>query len=157
MKKTHAYFMNIAIQMSKKSVLNNLTGGPFGCVIVKDKQVVGRGRNLVLKKNDPTLHGEIVAIQKACKRLKTVDLSDCILYTSCEPCPMCLMACKWANIKKIYFAATRQDAEKIGFRDAHLYSFLKKHPRTGVHMKKMEDKAVKAMLQWQERYPDAHY
>jgi len=95
---------------------------PFGCVIVdKDGKFVGEGFNHVVLDNDPTAHGEVVAIRNACKNLGTFDLSGCVLYTSCEPCPMCLNACKWANIKEVYYAADRYDAEDIGFRDRVFY------------------------------------
>ena len=93
-------------------------GGPFGSVIVRNDTIVGSGHNMVLKNNDPTAHGEINAIRSACKELNTFDLSDCELYTTGEPCPMCLAACMWANIKRVYYGCTISDNEKIGFRDA---------------------------------------
>lgn len=92
-------------------------GGPFGCVIVKDDEVIAKAHNQVLKNNDPTCHGEINAIQKACKNLDTYDLSGCKLYTTGEPCPMCLCACMWANIDKVYYGCNIKDNSKIGFRD----------------------------------------
>lgn len=92
-------------------------GGPFGCVIVKDGSIVGRGHNEVIKNNDPTCHGEMMAIRDACKNLGTFDLTGCELYTSSEPCPMCKCAIMWANIKKVYYGCTVSDAEDIGFRD----------------------------------------
>lgn len=96
-------------------------GGPFGCVIVRAGKVVGRGNNRVTSTNDPTAHAEITAIRDACTRLKTFQLDDCVLYTSCEPCPMCLSAIYWARIPEIFFANTRQDAADIGFDDDFIY------------------------------------
>ena len=106
--------------------IKNQEGGPFGAVIVnKEGKIIANGNNKVIKENDPTAHAEIVAIREACKVLNTNDLKDCILYTSCEPCPMCLSAIIWANIKEVYFACTRKDAEDIGFRDNDIYEFIK--------------------------------
>lgn len=96
-------------------------GGPFGSVIVKDGQIVGRGHNRVLKNSDPTCHGEMEAIRDACSKLKTHDLSGAILYTTAEPCPMCLGGILWANIKKVYYGCTIADTDKIGFRDDQFY------------------------------------
>ena len=109
-------FMKIAIKEAMNGI-NSGHGGPFGSVIVKDDEIISKGHNLVLKNNDPTCHGEIVAIKKACKKLKTYDLKGCILYTTGEPCHMCLCACMWANIDKIYYGCTIKDNGKIGFRD----------------------------------------
>lgn len=100
-------------------------GGPFGAVIVdKSGNVISRGHNEVLTSYDPTNHAEVVAIRKACLKLKTHDLSDCIIYSSCEPCPMCLSAIIWSNIKVMYFGATRYDAAAAGFRDDVIYRYL---------------------------------
>lgn len=96
-------------------------GGPFGSVIVKDGQIIGRGHNRVLKNSDPTCHGEMEAIRDACSKLKTHDLSGAILYTTAEPCPMCLGGILWANIKKVYYGCTIADTDKIGFRDDKFY------------------------------------
>ncbi len=101
-------------------------GGPFGAIIIdKNGNIIGNGNNQVLKEKDPTAHAEIVAIREACKKLDTQDLSGCILYTSCEPCPMCLSAIIWANIKTIYYGCTKEDAGKIGFRDDKIYVYIK--------------------------------
>lgn len=103
-------------------------GGPFGAVIIdKNGEIVSIASNTVLKDNDPTAHAEVNAIRKACEKLNTYDLKDCILYTTCYPCPMCLSATIWANIKKIYYAATKEDAAKIGFRDDYIYEFINKN------------------------------
>src|SRR5689334_14234820 len=113
-------FMQEAIELSKKGTENN-EGGPFGCVIVKDDQVVGRGNNKVTSSNDPTAHAEVVAIRDACKNLGSFQLDGCEVYTSCEPCPMCLGALYWARPQKIYFAASRYDAADAGFDDSFIY------------------------------------
>ena len=116
-------FMQIADELSKQNLLTN-AGGPFGAVVVKDGTVVGVGNNHVVENNDPTAHGEVMAIRDACKNLKTFDLSGCELYTSCYPCPMCLSAIIWANIKKVYYGNTKEDAADIGFRDDFIYKYL---------------------------------
>ena len=113
-------FMKKAIELSIESV--NKGGGPFGCVIVKDEEIVAEGSNKVTTTNDPSAHGEIVAIREACKKLKNFSLSGCELYSNCEPCPMCLSAIYWARIQKIYYANTREDAQKIDFDDSFIYS-----------------------------------
>ena len=104
--------------------IKNREGGPFGSVIVKDGKVVGRGHNRVLLKKDPTCHGEMEAIRDACKRLGRHDLSDCELYTTAEPCPMCLGGILWANIRKVYYGCNRLDTAEIGFRDDTFYEYL---------------------------------
>ena len=115
-------FMEMAIEEAKKGILQG-HGGPFGCVIVKNDEIVGKGHNEVLKNNDPTCHGEIMAIHEACKTLNTFDLSGCEVYTTGEPCPMCLAAILWANIEKVYYGCNIFDTEKIGFRDNKFYKF----------------------------------
>lgn len=116
-------FMQQAIELSKKSLSGN-QGGPFGCVIVKGDEVVGRGYNQVTGTNDPTAHAEVVAIREACNRLGTFQLDDCEVYTSCEPCPMCMGAIYWARPKLVYYANTRSDAANIGFDDSLIYDEL---------------------------------
>ena len=108
--------MKAAVRQAEKGIANG-HGGPFGCVIVKDDKIIGRGHNQVLKKNNPTLHGEMVALASASRHLGTYDLSDCDMYTTGEPCPMCLGATMWANIRNIYYGCSVKDTEKIGFRD----------------------------------------
>ncbi|MGE4397846.1 MAG: nucleoside deaminase [Sulfurimonas sp.] len=112
--------MNQAVKEAFVGVQLN-HGGPFGAVIVKDGKILSKAHNKVLKNNDPTAHAEINAIKKASKKLGTFDLSGCELYTTCMPCPMCLGAVKWANIRTIYYGATSEDADKIGFRDKEFY------------------------------------
>lgn len=122
--KKEAKFEHISVLQALMGI-NAKHGGPFGAVIVKDGKIVGRGHNKVLKKHDPTAHGEIVAIRNACKELKTHDLSGCVLYTSSYPCPMCLSAIIWANIKEVHYGNTAKDAAEIGFRDDFMYDYLK--------------------------------
>ncbi len=117
-------FMQEAIQLSLNGVVNN-EGGPFGCVIVKGDKIVGRGNNKVTSSNDPTAHAEVTAIRDACKNLGTFQLDDCEVYTSCEPCPMCLGAIYWARPKIVYYANNRQDAADIGFDDSMIYDEMK--------------------------------
>ncbi|MDQ6843766.1 MAG: nucleoside deaminase [Bacteroidota bacterium] len=114
-------FMGEAIALSQKGVDNN-EGGPFGCIVVKDNKIVGRGNNKVTSDMDPTAHAEIVAIRDACKNLGSFQLTGCEIYTSCEPCPMCLGAIYWARPKIVYYANSREDASLIGFDDSMIYS-----------------------------------
>lgn len=116
-------FMKVAKDMAEDNLVTN-AGGPFGACIVKEGRVVGVGSNKVLSTNDPTAHAEIVAIREACKNLGTYDLSDCEIYASCYPCPMCLSSIIWSNIKKVYYGNTKEDATEIGFRDDYIYSFI---------------------------------
>lgn len=113
--------MREAIRISVEKMRAN-EGGPFGAVIVRDGQIIGRGWNRVTSSNDPTAHAEVTAIRDACNTLHTFQLSDCELYTSCEPCPMCLAATYWARIRKVYYGNTRRDAAAIGFDDEFLYN-----------------------------------
>lgn len=130
-------YMKIAKDMAKNGVENN-EGGPFGAVIIdKNGNIISTGNNQVLKNNDPTAHAEIVAIRNACSTLKTYDLSGYILYTSCEPCPMCLSAIIWSNIKEIYYACTKNDAAKIGFRDDMIYEYLKGNNKDLINLKQL--------------------
>jgi guanine deaminase len=113
-------FMQEAIELSRNGMANN-EGGPFGCIIVKGDEIVGRGNNKVSSTNDPTAHAEVTAIRDACKNLNSFQLEGCEVYTSCEPCPMCLGAIYWARPKVVYFANNRQDAADIGFDDSMIY------------------------------------
>jgi guanine deaminase len=117
-------FMQEAVALSQQGANNN-EGGPFGCVIVKDDKIVGRGNNKVTSTNDPTAHAEVVAIRDACKNLGTFQLDGCEVYTSCEPCPMCLGAIYWARPSVIYYANNREDAAQIGFDDSMIYDEMK--------------------------------
>ena len=118
-------YMDLAIDLSDDNFEKNY-GGPFGACIVKDGKIIGKGINRVLKDNDPTAHAEVVAIRKACKHIQSYDLSGCELYTSCYPCPMCLSAIIWANIKVVYYGNSKNDAADIGFRDEFIYNYLNK-------------------------------
>ena len=120
--------MNEYMKLAKDLSLENLktnAGGPFGAVIVKDNKIIGKGSNNVLKNNDPTAHAEIMAIRDACMNIGSYDLTGCTLYTSCYPCPMCLSAIIWSNIKEVYYGNTKEDADNIGFRDKFIYDFIK--------------------------------
>ena len=117
-------YMKIAKELSEDNLKTNV-GGPFGACIVKDGKIIGKGSNNVLSNNDPTAHAEIIAIREACQNLNSYDLSGCELYSTCYPCPMCLSATIWANIKKVYYGNTKEDAAKIGFRDDMIYDFIK--------------------------------
>lgn len=121
-------FMREAIRLSRDKMRQN-EGGPFGAVVVRDGAILGRGWNQVTRSGDPTAHAEVVAIRKACRKLGTFRLEGCDLYTSCEPCPMCLAAAYWARISRIWFAGTRKDAAQVGFDDAFLYKEISR-PRT---------------------------
>ena len=113
-------FMREAIRLAEDGLQNN-RGGPFGCVIVRRGEIVGRGQNRVTSANDPTAHAEVTAIREACAQLRTFQLTDCELYTSCEPCPMCLSAIYWARIPTVFYGNTRADAAAIGFDDDFIY------------------------------------
>jgi guanine deaminase len=121
--------MRLAILEAKKGIKSN-HGGPFGAVIVKNNEVIAKAHNTVVKEHDPTCHGEMGAIRKACKSLKTFDLKGCEIYTTGEPCPMCLGAILWSNIDKIYYGCNIIDTEKIGFRDKRFYEFNQLEDKT---------------------------
>lgn len=117
--------MRRAIKLAREGVASGL-GGPFGCVVARDGVVIGEGNNRVTSTNDPTAHAEVVAIREACKTLGTFQLDGCVIYTSCEPCPMCLGAIYWARPERVYIACTRDDAANAGFDDAFIYDELNK-------------------------------
>ena len=146
-----------AIELSIESV--NTGGGPFGSVIVKDEKIIAEGSNKVTSTNDPTAHGEIVAIRKACKNLNNFNLSGCELYSTCEPCPMCLSAIYWAHIDKVYYANTRDDAKKIDFDDSLIYSELLKNvkKRKIPMVQMMRDEALKAFELWNKKTDKVKY
>ncbi len=149
--------MKRAIELSIKSV--NKGGGPFGCVIVKNNKIIAEGSNKVTLNNDPTAHGEIVAIRLACKSLDNFNLGGCELYSTCEPCPMCLSAIYWARIDKIYYANTRHDAQKIDFDDSFIYSEFKKNisQRKIPMVQMMKDEALKAFELWEKKTDKVKY
>lgn len=131
-------FMKIAKECAENGSSNG-EGGPFGAVITdKEGNIVAKGNNMVLQNNDPTAHAEVTVIREACKKLGTYDLSGYVLYTSCEPCPMCLSAIIWANIKEVYYACTREDAGRIGFRDDAIYEYLEGKNRDLLSLKQID-------------------
>ena len=150
-------FMQRAIELSIESI--NSGGGPFGSVIVKDEKIISEGMNRVAVNNDPTAHGEIVAIRNACKKLNTFNLSNCSLYSSCEPCPMCMSAIYWSRIGKLYYANTRDDAKKINFDDSLIYSEIsKKNEDRKIPIKQMlRDEALKAFELWDKKIDKIEY
>ncbi len=127
MKNDHTEFIKAAIQLSREGSQSN-KGGPFGCIVVKDGKIVGKGSNQVTSSNDPTAHAEVVAIRDACKNLSSFQLDGCEIYTSCEPCPMCLGAIYWARPSKVYYANTRNQAADAGFDDAFIYNEINVEP-----------------------------
>ena len=120
MTKSEKNFLERAIELAREG-MNKKAGGPFGCVVVKNNEIIAEGYNSVLSDNDPTAHAEIVAIRKACKKLNSFQLTDCDIYASCEPCPMCLGAIYWARPKRVIYANTRHDAAAIEFDDEFIY------------------------------------
>jgi tRNA(Arg) A34 adenosine deaminase TadA len=150
----HETFMREAIKLAEAGMRGG-RGGPFGCVVVRKGEVVGRGHNRVTSTNDPTAHAEVVAIREACAHLETFQLTDCELYTSCEPCPMCLSAIYWARIPQIFYANTRADAAAIGFDDDFIYQQVPLAPeKRAIAMKSLlRDEAQNTFREWQAK-PD---
>lgn len=150
----HHKWMQKAIDLSLEK-MNAGFGGPFGAIIVKDNKIIAQGYNQVTSAMDPTAHAEITAIRSACEALNTFDLSGCEIYTSCEPCPMCLSAIYWARLDKIYYANTRQDAAKIGFDDEYFY----KEVCTPIDQRSLpciqigHEEGLEAFKEWQKK-PD---
>lgn len=131
-------YMKIAKEIAENG-MNHDEGGPFGAIITdKEGNIIAKGNNQVLKNNDPTAHAEVVAIRNACSKLNTYDLSEYILYTSCEPCPMCLSAIIWSNIKEVYYACRKNDAAGIGFRDDMIYEYLKGNNTDLINLKQID-------------------
>jgi tRNA(Arg) A34 adenosine deaminase TadA len=151
-------FMARAIALSR-SHMEAGHGGPFGAVIVRKGEIVAEGYNKVTSSNDPTAHAEVVAIREACQKLGTFELSDCELYTSCEPCPMCLASAYWARIPVIYYANTREDAAAIGFDDAHIYDELAKpiQERSIVMQTMLRSEAWKVFQAWEAKEDKTRY
>ena len=144
-------YMEKAKEKADYGIKNN-EGGPFGAVIVDKKgNIIAEGNNKVLKNNDPTAHAEITAIREACKKLNTYDLSEYILYTSCEPCPMCLSAIIWSNIKKVFYGCTRKDAGEIGFRDDMIYEYLKGKNKELINLEEIDrEECLKSFEKYKE-------
>ena len=150
-------FMNRAIELSINNIKNN--GGPFGCVIVHKNKIIAEGVNRVTSNNDPTAHAEIVAIREACKKLNTFNLKGTQLYTSCEPCPMCLSAMYWAHIDKIFYGNSRNDAAKINFDDKFIYDEFKvKMSHRKIPLVQLcSDNAITAFKLWEEEENKIRY
>ena len=155
---THQKFMQMAIELSEYNVQKG-QGGPFGAVIVKDGMVVARSANQVVLQNDPTAHAEILAIRLACHELNTFSLEGCVIYASCEPCPMCLAAIYWARIDKIYYANNKTDAANIGFDDEFIYNELDKkiEDRKLPIVQLMRDEALNAFKLWEQSENKTEY
>ena len=158
MKNDHIKFMREAIRISRQGMQNN-EGGPFGAIVVKDGMIIGRGNNQVLATNDPTAHAEVVAIREACKTLGSFQLEDCILYSSCEPCPMCLGAIYWARPDRLFFACDKKDAAAIGFDDDFIYREIerpipeRKIPTTQI----LQNEAKAVFREWEEKKDKTMY
>ena len=150
-------FMKRAIELSVQNV--NKGGGPFGSVIVKDNQIIAEGSNKVTPTNDPTAHGEIVAIREACKKINDFSLRGCELYSTCEPCPMCLSAIYWSHIDNIFYANTRLDAKNIDFDDSFIYSEINKEIESRkIKMHQMHrDEALEAFKIWEDKEDKIKY
>jgi len=151
-------YMREAIHLAEQGMRAG-RGGPFGCVIVRHGQIVGRGHNRVTSTNDPTAHAEVVAIRDACATLETFQLADCELYTSCEPCPMCLSAIYWARIPTIFYGNTRGDAAAIGFDDDFIYQQVPLPPdqRTVKMELFLRDEAQSAFKEWRDKSDKIRY
>ena len=149
--------MRKAIALSLRNIVNG--GGPFGAVIVKDGKIVSTGVNRVTTSTDPTAHAEVNAIRKAAKKLGTFDLSGCEIYTSCEPCPMCLGAVYWAHLDKMYYGNTKTDAKKIGFDDSFIYDEIELKPenRRLQSAQLLPDEAIKAFESWENSTDKIEY
>ena len=150
-------FMREAIRLADESVRNG--GGPFGAVIVKDGEIVAGSSNSVTIDNDPTAHAEVNTIRKACQKLGTFDLSDCVIYTSCEPCPMCLGAIYWAHLKCIYYGNTKKDARDIDFADDFIYEELDKpiDKRSVPFINMLHEEALNSFKLWSEKTDKIEY
>lgn len=152
-------FMRMAIELSRKSVLTG--GGPFGAVIVRDGEVLASGSNSVTLLNDPTAHAEVSAIREACGREKNFKLEGAVMYSSCEPCPMCLSAIYWAGISKLYYANTREDAAAIGFDDSFIYDQIPLAPEKRsvptIPMEIIHPESIRVFEMWDEKEDKVEY
>ncbi|MCU4177782.1 nucleoside deaminase [Carboxylicivirga sp. N1Y90] len=157
MEDRHRDFMRKAIELSQKNVEEG--GGPFGAVVVKHGNIIGQGVNGVTRLNDPTAHAEVNAIRDACKNVKSFDLAGCQIYTSCEPCPMCLGAIYWSRIERIYYANTKKDAASIGFDDQFIYDEIGKayESRQIPFIKVEDDNAINAFNMWKDNADKIRY
>ena len=152
-------YMKVANELAEENLTTN-AGGPFGACVVKDGEIIGRGSNKVISENDPTAHAEINAIREACKNIGSHDLSGCELYTSCYPCPMCLSAIIWANIKKVYYGNTKEVAAEIGFRDEFIYEYIKNGNRNAdvLALESMDrEETIKAFEEYKNKDDKVNY
>lgn len=158
MRKDDIDFMKIAIQLARKGMHSN-SGGPFGAIVVKDGNIISEGFNCVTSKNDPTAHAEIIAIRKACEKLNDFQLHGCTLYTSCEPCPMCLGAIYWARPDRVVYACNREDAANINFDDQFIYDELGKKitNRKIVFNQLLRDDALATFNEWSAKKDRMEY
>lgn len=154
----HEKFMRRAIELAREGMENN-AGGPFGCVIVRDGEVIGEGNNSVTSLNDPTAHAEVIAIRESCRALGTFQLDGCVIYTSCEPCPMCLGAIYWARPAQVFYACDRSDAAEIGFDDDFIYRELGKEnaDRELPLQSLMRDEALEVFRAWAAKSDKVEY
>ena len=151
-------FMKAAVKVALKG-MNNNEGGPFGCVVVKDGEIIGSGNNKVTSTNDPTAHAEVNAIREACKNLNSFQLEGCEIYTSCEPCPMCLGAIYWARPDKVYYGSNHIDAAKIGFDDEFIYKEIPlPYAERSIPFQQLGRKvALEAFIKWSEKEDKTEY
>ena len=150
-------YMEVANDLAQENLKTN-NGGPFGACIVKDNKIIGKGNNRVVGNNDPTAHAEVVAIRDACKNINSFDLSGCELYTTCYPCPMCLSAIIWSNIKKVYYGNTSLDAEMIGFRDEFIYEYIRNSNSDVLDLECIDrEETIKAFKEYLEKDTKAIY
>ena len=151
-------FMRRAIALAQNGIDSN-AGGPFGAIVVKDGEIIAEGNNRVTSTNDPTAHAEVVAIRNACEKLGSFQLDDCVIYTSCEPCPMCLGAIYWARPKQIFFAGTREDAAHVGFDDQFIYDEIEKDfsGRRIETVNLLRDEALTLFQNWADKPDKTEY
>ena len=152
------YFMRRAISLAQNGIDSN-SGGPFGAVVVKAGEIIGEGCNQVTSTNDPTAHAEVVAIRNACRKLDSFQLDDCVLYTSCEPCPMCLGAIYWARPSRIFYAATHSDAANVGFDDQFIYEEIVKNidERQIKTINLLREEGLKVFKNWEIKADKTEY
>ncbi len=158
MTKRDLFFMKKAIALAEKGMDLN-KGGPFGAVVVKNNEIIGEGFNSVTSTNDPTAHAEVIAIRKACKKLNSFQLVDCTIYTSCEPCPMCLGAIYWARPKRVFYACEREDASKIKFDDQFIYDEINKNieDRSISFVRLLRKEGLSLFKEWEEKEDKIDY
>lgn len=154
----HEEFMSEAVKAALKGMSNN-EGGPFGCIIVKDGEIIGRGNNKVTSTNDPTAHAEVTAIRDACKNLESFQLDGCIMYTSCEPCPMCLGAIYWARPNSVFYGSNQKDAANIGFDDEFIYKEINlPHQKRSIPFEQIgREIALEPFIKWSKKQDKIEY